>query len=378
MMLLDKLKVGIIILEVSAPVPEKFLNLLWSKGVRIKNVNRIDITTLRLEIGYREYQEVEKAAKKCKGKIRIIRKEGFIFLIMRMKRQVSLIFGILVFLVGLYLLSAHIWAIEITTKENVAPFEIRKELEQLGIKPGLSKNDINVYNLEKKLENINSNILWIRARIEGSTLKVVIEEKVAPPSINKSATLGDCIAKMDGEIKRIYIKSGTSNVAPGNMVKEGDILIKGVEGKEGGEYSVAATGTVIANTFYKKEMEIKVSGTKLESTGKKDEDIYLEFFNKKIYLKKAINNFKYYDIIDNNKGYIKKSIYFEREKNEIKINKEEAVANAAVELEKSLSKSLSNDAKISNKNIHVEDMGDGVIRVEVMFLVEQDIAKITE
>ena len=41
MMLLDKLKVGIITLEVSAPVPEKFLNLLWNKGVRIKNVNRI-------------------------------------------------------------------------------------------------------------------------------------------------------------------------------------------------------------------------------------------------------------------------------------------------------------------------------------------------
>jgi len=314
MRLLEKLKVGRITLEVSAPVPEKFLNLLWSKGVEIKNINRLDITTLRLEIGYLEYKEVEKAAKKCKGKIHIVSRGGLIFLIIRLKRQVSLIAGSLVFLGGLYLLSTHLWAIEITTKENVAPFEIRKQLAQLGIKPGISKNDINVYTLEKKIENINSNILWIRTRIEGSTLKVVIEEKVTPPTINNDTVSGDCVAKMDGEIKRIYIKSGTAKVAPGNMVKEGDILIKGVEGKEGGEYSVAAKGTVIANTFYEKEMEVKISGTKLEKTGEKNEDLYLEFFNKKIYLKKAINNFKYYDKIDNNNGFINQVTYFEREK----------------------------------------------------------------
>ncbi|PRR83920.1 sporulation protein YqfD [Clostridium vincentii] len=374
MRFLEKFKIGRITLEVSAPVPEKFLNLLWNKGVRIKYVNRININTLSLEIGYGEYKEVEKAAKKCKAKIRIVSRDGLIFLIIRVKRKISLLAGVLVFLGGLYLLSTHLWAIEITTKQNVAPFEIRKQLADLGIKPGLSKNNINVYTLEKKIEDVNSNILWIRARIEGSTLKVVIEEKVAPPKIIKVDTVGDCVAKMDGEIKRIYIKSGTSNVAPGDMIKEGDVLIKGIEGKEGGEYSVDATGTVIANTFYEKEMEIKTSGTKLEKTGEKDNDIYLEFFNKKIYLKKAINNFKYYDTIDNKKGFINQVTYFEREKNEIKINQEEAVVDATVQLEESLSKALSNDVKISNKEVHVEDIGDGVIRIKVMFLVEQNIA----
>ena len=375
MRLLEKLKVGRITLEVSAPVPEKFLNLLWNKGVRIKYVNRININTLRLEIDYGEYKEVEKAAKKCKGKIHIVSREGLIFLIIRVKRQISLIAGILIFLGGLYLLSTHLWAIEITTKENIAPFEIRKELTDLGIKPGLSKNDIDVYSLEKKLEDINSNILWIRARIEGSTLKVVIEEKVTPPNISKAAVVGDCVAKMDGEIKRIYIKSGTSNVAPGKMVKEGDVLIKGVEGKEGGEYSVAAMGTVIANTFYEKEMEIKISGTKLEKTGEKDEDIYLEFFNKKIYLKKAINGFHSYDKIEEKDGTFNKTIYLEKRGKTVKLDKENTVKEAAEKLQESLRKTLSNDAKIMDRKITVEDIKDGKILVKVIFTVEQDIAR---
>ena len=38
MRLLEKFKVGRITLEVSAPVPEKFLNLLWNKGRYIAGI----------------------------------------------------------------------------------------------------------------------------------------------------------------------------------------------------------------------------------------------------------------------------------------------------------------------------------------------------
>ena len=47
-----------------------------------------------------------------------------------------------------------------------------------------------------------------------------------------------------------------------------------MQGKEGEEYEVPAKGIVIANTFYEKEMEVQVSGSKLEKTGKRGRDIY--------------------------------------------------------------------------------------------------------
>lgn len=371
--MLSKLKIGIITLEISAPVPEKFLNLLWSRGVKITNVVRVDITTVRLDIEYNDYKEVEVAAKKSKGKVKVVGRSGGVFLLMKLKKQISLVIGGVVFLVGLYFLSTFVWSIEIKTGENLSPYEVRRVLSSLGVTPGIAKSKLNVYDLEKKLEDLNNNILWLRARIEGSTLKISIEEKVNPPLVEEEKS-GDTIAKVGGEIKRIFITSGTSNVKPGDFVKEGDVLIKGVHGKEGGEYEVPAKGTVIANTFYEKEMEIQVGGTKLEKTGKKDRDIFLSFLGKKIYLKKAINTFKYYDRIEDKNSFLNFVTYYERKEKEVSVDKEEAIKKATEQLTGSLLKVLSNDDKVSGKEVYPEDVGEGKIRVKVMFVVEQDIA----
>lgn len=375
-MILDKLKVGNIIVEISAKSPERILNLLWNSGIKSKNIVKIDITTIRLEIEYNDYNEVVSAVKRCGGKIKIISKNGWVFLISRLKRQISLVLGLLIFIIGIFYLSTYVWAIDIQTGNNLSPYQVRKELKKIGIAPGIKKSKIDVYDIENKAEDINSDILWIRARVEGSTLKIVIEEKVNPPKpVND--TSGDCVAKIGGEIKRVFVSSGTSNVSPGDFVNEGDVLIKGVQGKEGEEYEVPAKGIVIANTFYEKEMEVQVSGSKIEKTGERGRDIYLSFFGRKIYLKKAINNFKYYDKIEDEKGFIKTTTYFERAEKEVNLDKEEAVKTATEQLTESFARTLSNDYKIANKDVYTEDIGEGKLRVKVTFVVEQDIASVS-
>ena len=168
----------------------------------------------------------------------------------------------------------------------------------------LSKSQINVHEIEKKMEDLNDQIMWIRIRIEGSTLKLVIKEKVNPPSKEK-ILFNQVVAKMDGEVKRIYTNSGNPAVVPGDIVKKGDNLILPIQGREGFEKEVKPSGTVIANTFYEKLMEIQISGEKLERSGRKNSDMYLSFFGKKIYLKKAINAFDYYDKIEEKNGFFK-------------------------------------------------------------------------
>ena len=103
----------------------------------------------------------------------------------------------------IYGLSNYIWSIDIETKENLTPFEVRRQLDSIGIKPGLKKTDINVYEIERKMQTINNQIMWIRTRIEGSTLHLVIEEKVNPPSTEAKES-DSVVAKTDGEIKRVY------------------------------------------------------------------------------------------------------------------------------------------------------------------------------
>lgn len=370
----NKLKKDIITIEISVFSIEKVLNLLWNRNIKVSNIKRIDITTIKLDIRYDDYDEVKEAVKICKGRVKIVRKSGTEIFVGKLKRNIILSCGIVIFLFGLYYLSTYVWAIEIKTGENVTPYQLRRQLLELGITPGIKKSSFDVYDIEKKIETKNDMVLWSRVRIEGSTLKLVIEEKVNPPKLKEKENPNDCLAKKDGEVKRVYVTSGTSTVLPGDIVKKDDILIKGIEGKEGQEYEVPAKGVVIANTFYSKEMEVQISGEKLDKTGEKDSDIYLKIFGKKIYLKKAINSFKDYDKIEDNSSVLKKVIYFEKDYKTIEVNKEEVIDECSKQLEESLVKNLKNDAKVKDKVIDVQEIGEGKVLIVVNFVVEQDIA----
>ena len=371
---LEKLKSGKITIEISALSIEKILNALWKNNIQTSNVTRRNLTTIRCSIMYSEYKQAVNVVKKLKGKIKVIGMNGVIVFILQIKRRLSLAVGFVVFFILLYLLSNNIWAIDIETQNNLTPFEVRKELTSIGITPGIKKANINVYDIERKMEDLDDQIMWIRVRIEGSTLRVVIKEKINPPLTEKELP-NEVLAKMDGEIKRVFTVSGNSAVVPGDIVKKGDVLILQKEGREGFEKEVKPSGTVIANTFYDKFMEVQISGEKLKRTGNKDSDIYINICNKKIYLKKAINDFEYYDKIEERKGLLNKVVYFEKKGEQLNLDKDTVINECALTLQKSLEKSLSKDAKIIDKKIEEDDLGNGKIIVKITFTVEQDIAE---
>lgn len=373
-MILNKFISGKLTIEIKALKVEKILNAIWNKGIPVRNVIKLDLTTIMFDVDYANYDEILSIVKRFKGKSKIINKGGWLFRFIKLKKSISLVIGIFIFFGIIYVLSNNIWSIDIETKENLTPFEVRRQLESIGVKPGLKKSDINVYEIERKMQTINSQIMWIRARIEGSTLHLVIEEKINPPSTETKES-DSVVAKSDGEIKRVYTYSGNPAVVPGDIVKEGDILINPVQGREGFEVDIKPKGRVIANTFYDKYMEVQVNGEKLERSGNKQSDIYLRLWNKKIYLKKVINKFQYYDKIEENNGVFNRTVYFEKRAIQVDTDKDKIIEDACKKLEDSLKRTLSNDVKIINKDITTEYIGEGKLLVKVIFTVEQDIAK---
>ena len=244
---------GKIVVEVCMLKPERLLNILWNKNINVINVKKIDIVTLRITIEYDNYNDVVEVVKSLKGKIEVVGSKGILFFIGNLKGKLALTLGSFLFIAVLFYLSTFVWSIEINTKENLSPFEVRQQLYSLGIKPGIKKDSIDYKELEKKIENINSEVLWIRARVEGSTLKINIEEKVNPPEIIQKE-FGNLVSKMDGEVTRVYTFSGTALVKPGDYVKNGDIVIQGINGSEETPYECVPDGVVMANTFYEKSM----------------------------------------------------------------------------------------------------------------------------
>ena len=371
-MAFNKIKKGKILVEIKILNTEKLLNLFWGKNIRVYKVKKRDFATLILEIDYLNYAEVKVLVESLGGRINIIKSAGFVFFLGNIKKKLSLVIGGLMFLCIIYYLSTYIWAIEVDVQQNIPPFEIRKQLNSIGIKPGIPKNSIDVKEIEKQLENMSSEILWLRVRIEGSTLKVVVEEKINPPQ-EQSYEYGNLVATMEGEVKRVYTFAGRAKVKSGQLVKAGDVVIEGVDGSEGGEYILPPRGIVIANTFYEKSINVKVNGTTLERSGEKDSDIYINIFGKKIYIKKAIKDFEHYDKIEVSGKIFNKVLYYERVEKDINLSEDDAIEKAVNDLEKSLLNELSRDAKIVDKLVDKEMKDEENMLINVVFVVEQNI-----
>ncbi|CUO90366.1 MAG: sporulation protein YqfD [Clostridium baratii] len=369
----DYRKLSVITLEISGMNTEQILNSLWKNNISLDNIRKVNAVTINVDIYGEDYEEAKKIIKRAKGKVKIVNRRGHIVKISRVKKRMSFLIGGIVFLCIVFSLSTRIWAIDIQTEKNVSPYDIRKYLNEFGIRQGLKKSEINVYDLEKKLEDSSPEILWVRARMEGSSLKVIVEEKVNPPEL-LSHKSGEIVALKDGEVKRIFTEFGTPAVIPGQIVKKGDTLIYPYEGTGEQSFEVNPSGSVIANVFYERSLDVKVSGKAMERTGEKVSDMYLNLFGKKIYLKKATNSFSNYDKIENKDGILQSNTYYETEEKDINLNKDEVVKESLKKLEEFLIKDLTNEAKIVGREYDVQDIGDGKIKIIAQFAVEEDIS----
>ena len=158
-----KYKKGTITMEIESLIPEKFLNLLWKNGIVIKNIKKVNITTMVLEIKLCDYGEISKIAKKTNTKIMITGRTGMSFFVMKMKRRYALFIGVILFGSIIYYLSTFIWTIEINTEHYISPYELRNQIKSFGITPGLRKKNIDVYEIENKITRSNDEIMWIKS-----------------------------------------------------------------------------------------------------------------------------------------------------------------------------------------------------------------------
>ena len=363
---------GIILIEIQSLIPEKFINLMWENGIYMKNIRKKSITTMTMKINLKDYDKVEYIAKKTDDRIKIIGRRGIAFFVIKLKKKITLVSGIILFVAVIYCLSTFVWKIEIDSSGEIAPYRIRQQLKSYGIKPGTNKSKIDVYSVEKDLMRDNDDIMWVKVRLQGSELNINVVEKKSPPDISEDNTPCNLVAKKDGKVLRVYTTLGTPVVKAGDEVKKGQLLVKGEQGIEGSSYSVHAAGYVICSTMYESSALVKINGVKDVRTGRKMDNYYINLGGKKIYLKKDNDKFNKYDRIEESKFIFGRETYFEVKRKMIKGDAQKIVKDTGEKLYKNICSNLDKSVKIVNKNITYEP-GESY-KVKVQVTAEENIA----
>lgn len=377
---------GYVIIIVEGFFTEKFINicarrriLLWD--VRIQRERRI---TARMSInGFRLIRPV---ARKTGCRVRLLKKRGLPFVFSKYRRRKAFFAGAVLFFILLNLLTSFIWSIEITGNEKLDNAFIENALAENGIKTGALKYSIDTRSAVNRMMLEIGRLSWISIEIKGTKARVRIREREDIPEIVPRHIPCDIIAQKDGIVRQVIAKDGIEEVAEGDTVKKGQILISGRVPVKGGEEQyrlVHAMGTVNARTWYEEEASVELARTEKIRTGRVIRDHSLVLFSKQLDLIRRKNKYIEYEYDESRKKltlgedlvfpfeWVTVS-YYEIMSLEAHISEEDARSKAAGEARRKVLERVPEGAEIVSEDIYFTEQ-DGRLAARAVVECIEDI-----
>ncbi|MFL6557830.1 MAG: sporulation protein YqfD, partial [Bacillus sp. (in: firmicutes)] len=184
-----------------------------------------------------------------------------------------------IFLLILMFLSNVIWGIEIKGAKPATEYQIRKELDKMGVKIGKLQFFVeNVEGIQRKLTNNVGDLTWVGVELKGTTFHLQVVEKNEPEKPEQLSPR-NLIAKKKAIIVKMYIENGQKVVDINDHVEPGQLLVSGQFGQEENPELVAAKGEVWGETWYKSHVELPLVSNFKVYNGKEKEKHFIQFGN---------------------------------------------------------------------------------------------------
>jgi similar to stage IV sporulation protein len=247
---------GKVTVKVSGRGIERFLNVLIRNGLIVWNVKRHGTETITFTMRLQDALRIRTFARERECSITFLKRAGMPFLFKRLLKNSGFLGGALLFLLIIMFLSNIIWGIEIKGAKPATEYQIRKELDKMGVKIGKVQFFVdNVEGIQRKLTNNVGNLTWIGVELKGTTYHLQVVEKKEPEKPEQLAPR-NLIAKKKAVIDSMYVETGQKMVDIHDHVEAGQLLVSGLIGKEGQTEQVAAVGEVWGETWYRSHVEL--------------------------------------------------------------------------------------------------------------------------
>jgi similar to stage IV sporulation protein len=247
---------GKVTVKVSGRGIERFLNVLIRNGLMIWNVKRHGTETVTFTMRLADALKIRKYARERECSITFLKRAGMPFLFKRLLKNSGFVGGAFLFLLIIMFLSNVIWGIEIKGAKPATEYQIRKELDKMGVKIGKVQFFVdNVEGIQRNLTNNIGNLTWVGVELKGTTYHLQVVEKKEPEKPEQLAPR-NLVAKKKAIISSMFVETGQKMVDINDHVQPGQILVSGVIGKEGQTQQVAAVGEVWGETWYRSHVEL--------------------------------------------------------------------------------------------------------------------------
>lgn len=253
MLWLYRLLGGCLYIEISGEGAERVLSRCACRGILLWNSSRCG-SCVRCRISIEDFKRMRKIMHGCGARVHIVAKTGMPFLIKRYSKRPGIPVGAVLFFAIIIFLSGFVWSVEIEGNKRLSEEEIISACASLGLSPGTPKRKVKPGLARQELMLKTEGISWCAFNLEGCRLTVEISE-TEPVSLEEN-TPCDLKASADGIITEIHVTAGKCLVKVGDTVRRGELLVSGVEERNGTTVFVHSSGSITAVT----ERELTVEG----------------------------------------------------------------------------------------------------------------------
>ncbi len=221
---------GYVTIKVWGYSTERLLNLCGNHNILVWDiVNHGEYDTMNISV--RGFFALKPLLKKTGTRAAVLGKYGLPFFMSKMQKRKVFVAGLLCCLVFWMLTARYIWNIEIEGNYVLTDDVLLDYLEENKIHVSMKKNELQIEELEKALREKYDVITWTSVQLKGTTLLISIKENEMPvyeqngqPDPEKGT---DLIAARSGTVSYIITRSGVPQVALGDTVEKGDVLVSG-------------------------------------------------------------------------------------------------------------------------------------------------------
>ncbi|MBO5502737.1 MAG: sporulation protein YqfD, partial [Clostridia bacterium] len=248
---------------------ERFLNTLQKEGIALVSARRVDRRTLRCICRSADLDTITTIAREKGWRMEKARPVGLGARLRRWFSRPGLVIGTVLATVLLTVAMRFIWVIRIV---DAGPYQadIMSFLAQEGYRCGMRKEQTDAATLSLLLQRRYPDVAWFRVYVNNVTLVVECTQGVPAPEL-PDAQPCDLLAVRDGVVQSVQVYGGTALVRPGDLVRRGQVLIRGEEqGADGEMVPAAARGRVIARCWQEETVRVSMQETLSEETGRSE------------------------------------------------------------------------------------------------------------
>lgn len=253
-------------------MPEKLIERARALGVGFQAVEPLGDRGMIVAVSARDAEKLSGLCRRFSIPCEVLSRRGRSALAAWLSGRWTLLIGLIVMLAACWLFLGRIWRVDIAFIGDAAArgdrAQIADALRGLGIAPGISR-DIDARRLSEELMARCDGLSHALARVEGVRLFIEVAPESAAPEVYALDAARDLYADRNGIVVSVNVESGVPCVRPGDVVRRGQLLIRGEEriSKEATR-GIAALGEVVIRAWFEGAAEGETAVAQTEYTGR--------------------------------------------------------------------------------------------------------------